>query len=353
MHVNLTIARRTHRDGRRWRGFCAALAPLIAVSLGVIFCAAPARAAFWSSNADQLDQMAPLLGLKSGSVVGEIGAGNGAITVAAAERVGLSGHVFSTEIDPGEIEAIRNRVAQAGLRNVTVVQATASETGLPGECCDAIFMIGVYHHFTDPLATDASIFRALRPGGRLVIVDFSPAWWLKPWTPKGIPSNRGGHGIPEHILEGEVTGAGFRLVHVYDHWGNSWMLSNYCVVFERPVVSVSAATRFDGRCGGRITTGAVARLHDRRRFFAFSRRYRTYCQASREDEKQSTYSRWPKPAPIAYSFGVRIRLPVAKRSNENGVRSAVLLLPSTISSAIAAPTAGEVLNPVPLKPAAM
>jgi SAM-dependent methyltransferase len=95
-------------------------------------------------------------------------------------------------------------------------------------------MVGVYHHFTDPIPSDASIFRALRPGGRLVINDFRPSWWLKPWTPRGIPSNRGGHGIPEHILEDEVTGAGFRIVHAYDHWGDSWFLSNYCVVFEKP-----------------------------------------------------------------------------------------------------------------------
>ncbi|MGH7248454.1 MAG: class I SAM-dependent methyltransferase, partial [Pseudomonadota bacterium] len=206
-----------------------ALAVLVAV-----FFASPASAAFWSSNAAQLDKLAPLIELKSGSIVAEIGAGNGAVTLAAAERVGPTGHVFSTEIGFEAVDEIRNVAAKAGLANVTVVQATASDTGLPAACCDAVFMIGVYHHFTDPIATDASIFRALRPGGRLVIQDFRPAWWLKPWTPKGIPSNRGGHGIPEQILENEVTGAGFRIVHAYDHWGNSFMFSNYCVVFQKP-----------------------------------------------------------------------------------------------------------------------
>lgn len=216
-----------HRHGFR------AAVPFVAAAIVAVFLASPAGAAFWSSTAAQLEPLAPLLELKNGAVVGEIGAGNGAVTVAAAERVGPAGHVFSNEFDPGQIAEIRKRVAQARLTNVTVVQATASDTGLPAACCDAVFMIGVYHHFTDPLATDASIYRALRPGGRLVIQDFRPAWWLKPWTPKGIPSNRGGHGIPEQILEGEVTSVGFKIVHAYDHWGSSWMLSNYCVVFEK------------------------------------------------------------------------------------------------------------------------
>ncbi|MGH7779597.1 MAG: class I SAM-dependent methyltransferase [Candidatus Binataceae bacterium] len=216
---------------------------LVLAALVVAFFASPASAAFWSSNAAQLDKLAPLIELKSGSIVAEIGAGNGAVTIAAAERVGPTGHVFSTEIGSEAVDEIKNAAAKAGLANVTVVQATASDTGLPVACCDAVFMIGVYHHFTDPIPTDASIFRALRPGGRLVIQDFRPAWWLKPWTPKGIPSNRGGHGIPEPILEGEVTGAGFRIVHAYDHWGDSWMLNNYCVVFQKPADASSAASR--------------------------------------------------------------------------------------------------------------
>jgi ubiquinone/menaquinone biosynthesis C-methylase UbiE len=178
--------------------------------------------------------------LKPGSVVAEIGAGSGAVTVAAAQKVGPSGHVYSTEIDPKSLAKIRAAVEKAGLQNVTVVEAKEDDTGLPANCCDAVFMIGVYHHFTKPIPTDASIFRALRPGGRLVIVDFRPTLWLWFFTPKGIPANRGGHGIPEEILQSELTQAGIEPVETYDTWGNRWFLSNYCVVYRKPTASAAA-----------------------------------------------------------------------------------------------------------------
>ncbi len=207
---------------------------------GLVACA-PAAAQFGGSKGSEIEKLVPLLDLDSGSTVAEIGAGNGAVAVAAGEKVGPRGHVYATEIDPERIMQIREGVSEAGLSNVTVVESSADDTRLPPQCCDAIYMIGVYHHFTDPLKTDASIFRALRPGGRLVIVDFRPSLLLKPWTPEGVPANRGGHGIPENILEDELTRSGFQVTRVYDRWGNSWFLSNYCVVFTRPANPADAA----------------------------------------------------------------------------------------------------------------
>lgn len=193
-----------------------------------------AAAQFWGSKASEIERLEPLMDLKPGSTVAEIGAGNGAVALAAAEKVGPSGHVYATEIDPVQLQRIRDKVSTSSVSNVTVVETTPDDTRLPPACCDAIYMIGVYHHFTEPLKTDASIFRALRPGGKLVIVDFRPSLWLKPWTPKGVPANRGGHGIPPNILQDELTGAGFTLAQTYDPWGNSWFLRNYCVVFTKP-----------------------------------------------------------------------------------------------------------------------
>ena len=152
----------------------------------------------------------------------------------AGRKVGLRGHVYATEVDSAQLERIHDKVNAGDVGNVTVIEATPDDTGLSTACCDAIYMIGVYHHFTEPLKTDASIFRALRPGGKLVIVDFRPSLWLKPWTPEGVPADRGGHGIPPHIVEDELTDAGFKLAQTYDPWGNSWFLSNYCVVFTKP-----------------------------------------------------------------------------------------------------------------------
>jgi SAM-dependent methyltransferase len=117
---------------------------------------------------------------------------------------------------------------------VTVVEAGISETGLPEKCCDAIFMRAVYHHLTDPAAIDASLWRALRHGGLLAVIDFPPTLWLWPWTPKGIPENRGGHGIAELVVK-ELTAQGFELVRVNNDWPAGWLIPNYCALFRRPL----------------------------------------------------------------------------------------------------------------------
>ena len=195
----------------------------------------PSTVRGWGSKASELEKLAPLMNLKPGSTVAEIGAGSGAVSIAAARKVGPGGHVYCNEIDPANLTRIRAAVAKAGLQNVTVIEAKEDDTGLPAGCCDAVFMIGVYHHITRPLPTDASIWRALKPGARLVIADFRPTWWLWLFKPKGVPANRGGHGIPEDVLEVELSQSGFERVESFENWGNSWFLSNYCVVYRKPL----------------------------------------------------------------------------------------------------------------------
>lgn len=187
-----------------------------------------------AASADRhADRLAGLLELRPGMVVAEIGAGVGKTTRAVAERVGPSGHVYSTEIDPEALAKIRETVAD--LSNVTVVQAGVAETGLPDACCDAIFMEAVYHHLAKPAEIDAGLFRALRPGGRLVVIDFPPALLLRPWTPTDVPPNRGGHGIPTKVLRRELAAAGFEKVSLDRSWDWGWMGQRfYAAVFRRP-----------------------------------------------------------------------------------------------------------------------
>lgn len=175
-------------------------------------------------------RLATLLGLRSGSVVGEVGAGKGKMTVRVARLVGPGGHLFSTEISASRLADIRQAAANARLGNVTVIEGGERETHLPVECCDAIFMRKVYHHFTSPSDVNASLYRAVRPGGILAIIDFSPrlAFWLP--RPKGVPENRGGHGVPQKVLIEELSQAGFRLEQVIDDWYGP----QYCVVFRKP-----------------------------------------------------------------------------------------------------------------------
>jgi hypothetical protein len=78
----------------------------------------------------------------------------------------------------------------------------------------------------EPGAIDGSLFRALRPGGEIAIQDFRPSLLLKPWTPAGIPANRGGDGVPPEIVTRELSNAGFRLAETIDPWVPSWFSSN-------------------------------------------------------------------------------------------------------------------------------
>jgi ubiquinone/menaquinone biosynthesis C-methylase UbiE len=193
----------------------------------------------------EVARLAEVLELRPGRMVAEIGAGKGRMTAAMARYLGPTGHVFSTELNAEKLDHIRTALARAGLENVTVIRAGTRETKLPPDCCDAIFMKKVYHHFTHPSDINADLFRALRPGGLLAVIDFAPRFW-RFWLrrPRGVPANRGGHGMPKQILVEELTDAGFQIERVIDAWW-SWPEKRYCVVVRRPPAT-RAATMLPG-----------------------------------------------------------------------------------------------------------
>jgi len=174
------------------------------------------------------EQLAKLLNWHAGSVVAEIGAGAGQMTVDAAERVGPTGHVYTTEVSERKLENLKELAAGSKFHNITVIEGSQAGTNLPHECCDSIYMRRVYHHFTEPEKMDASLFQSLKPGGMLAVIDFPPRNWLPPVP--GVPANRGGHGVPKKILIQELTRAGFQVVAQPTDWPNN----NYCVVFRKP-----------------------------------------------------------------------------------------------------------------------
>ena len=175
--------------------------------------------------------LAETLSWKPGSVVAELGAGDGGLTLAAAARVGPTGRVYTTELDPERLAQLRSLAARQKVQNITVVKAGIEETNLPRECCDSIFMRGVYHHVTQPEKEDASLFQSLKPGGRLAIIDFPPTnETTERESIAGVPKNRGGHGIPKQLLVNELTGAGFRLFPTSVKWRGN----DYCVIVQRP-----------------------------------------------------------------------------------------------------------------------
>jgi SAM-dependent methyltransferase len=193
---------------------------------------------FWSlggaalvTNSDEQKEIARLAQLthwKPGSVVADIGAGDGSYSFAAAEKVGPTGRVYATEIDPNKLKTLKAEATKRKLQNVIVVEGTADDTNLPSNCCDTIFLRHVYHHITQPQEFDKNLVRSLKPGAYLAIIDFPPNPNYSPV--EGVPKNRGGHGIPQKVMVGELTTAGLQVEKTI----NDWSGSDYCVIFKRP-----------------------------------------------------------------------------------------------------------------------
>ena len=109
------------------------------------------------------------LELRPEAVVGEVGAGSGYFTIRLASAVT---HVFAADADPRMVEMLRERIAAASVRNVTPVLALAEDPFLPSGRCDLVLTVNTYHHFPEPPAYLRRVARALRPGGRIAILDF-------------------------------------------------------------------------------------------------------------------------------------------------------------------------------------
>ena len=163
-----------------------------------------------STDTADAERLVRALEIRAGQVVGEIGAGDGALTVAMARAVGDAGKVFSNEVNADRVRAIGQAVQKAGLQQVTVLEGHPSRTNFPAQCCDAIFMRNVYHHFADPPAMNASVKEALKPGGRLAIIDFTPPPGGE--TTPGKRGDDGHHGITAPTLATELEAAGFEIL---------------------------------------------------------------------------------------------------------------------------------------------
>src|ERR1700675_273647 len=122
----------------------------------------------------EINRLAELMQWKPGTIVADIGAGDGEYSFVAAEKVGASGRVFATEIDQDKLKSLRAEAVKRKLTNVTVVEGAPDDTKLPTNCCDAIYLRHVYHHITQPVEFDKNLVRSLKPGARLAIIDFPP-----------------------------------------------------------------------------------------------------------------------------------------------------------------------------------
>jgi SAM-dependent methyltransferase len=162
-------------------------------------------------------KLVELLELKPGMAVADVGSGGGAMTVVLGHW-NTGGRVFATDVTERALRATREYATKEGLTNVTVIEGAAAATNLPDACCDAIFLRNVYHHITSPEAFNKSLVASLKPGGRLAVIDFEDRKGRPSDVPKGVPANRGGHGVPPGVVVDELKAAGLTHVRTIERW---------------------------------------------------------------------------------------------------------------------------------------
>jgi precorrin-6B methylase 2 len=173
-------------------------------------------------NAADTATLVDVLQLKAGSVVAEIGAGSGELTIAIAKHVGPTGRVLTSELGAERVGRLQQAIERAGVANVDVVEGREADANLPDACCDAIFMRNVYHHFSGPPAMNASFLRALKPGGRIAVIDFPPRNNAATAEP-GHRGDNAAHGVSATTATAELKAAGFEIV-ASEERPNRWFI---------------------------------------------------------------------------------------------------------------------------------
>lgn len=148
-------------------------------------------------NHNEAQTVMDLARIGPGSSVADIGAGEGYYTVRLGARVGAKGRVLAQDIDGEALKRLGRRVEHDRLDNVSIIQGAPDDPKLPAKSFDRVFLIHMYHEVAEPYAFLWRLRDALRPGGRVVVVDLDR------------PTDS--HGIPPQLLQCEFAAVGFRL----------------------------------------------------------------------------------------------------------------------------------------------
>ena len=152
------------------------------------------------------DQIMDALAIADGSTAADIGAGAGWFTIRLARRVGPNGMVYAQDVQRQMLEAIRRRVDREGLRNVETRLGVGSTPNLPERSLDAVLVVDVYPEVEDRVTFLRNLAAALKPGGRLGIVNY------KPGLGGPGPGPQEGVRVESASVEEDVLAAGLRVL---------------------------------------------------------------------------------------------------------------------------------------------
>ena len=155
------------------------------------------------------------IGLKPGMDVADVGAGDGTHARIFAEKVSPEGKVYAVEIVQEFLDHIRTVSDEKGIKNVRCILGSDTSCNLGPSSVDVVYTCDTYHHFEYPFKMMASIYKALRPNGQFIIIDFKDKSWHVRADSKTV-------------IE-EITNSGFELIENRDA-GNMFFLARFTVV---------------------------------------------------------------------------------------------------------------------------
>jgi ubiquinone/menaquinone biosynthesis C-methylase UbiE len=150
----------------------------------------------------QINRVMDVLGIVSGKVVADVGAGSGWFTVRAARRVGGGGLVYAVDINPEAIRYVEERAKKEELRNVKTILGKADDPMLPAGSVDVVLLLKTYHEVAQPIALLENLRAALRPGAKVGVIDRN--------------GNGEDHGVGREVVIREAKASGYKLVEQYD-----------------------------------------------------------------------------------------------------------------------------------------
>ncbi len=163
--------------------------------------------------------------IQRGERIADVGAGTGFYSRLFAKRAGLDGWVYSVDIAPKFLQHIAQRATEDNVVNLTPVLGTDTSIRLPLESVDLVFVCDTYHHFEQPAETLASIYRALKPGGRLVVIDFERIPGVsREWLISHVRAGK-------DVFRKEIEAAGFEF---HDEVEVEGFEENYLLRFRKP-----------------------------------------------------------------------------------------------------------------------
>ena len=176
---------------------------------------------------EQPEAMLDALKIQPGATVADIGAGAGYTSLRLSRRVGPKGIVLATDVQPQMLAMLRENAQVAGVKNIKPIRATQTSVNLPEATVDLAIMVDVYHEASNPDALLAGLKKALKPGGRLVLVEYRGEDPTVPIKPE--------HKMTLEQVRKELEPQGFRFVESLE-----FLPWQHIIVFEKPVEPAKA-----------------------------------------------------------------------------------------------------------------